>query len=183
MALSTHLAARLGRHFERGLEGPALLRGQDRPRPLGTLVLLPLIGTLPAAGAHAAVLVLAFHWTAQTQSARGDVTASTCTGCAMNGVRTRLGGRGADGRQHLPLLLVVHAAQQLAFLQHKLITSLQTAFALAAGEAAQVVDLALHAHDELGTADDLQAGAALPHKQPAGAQGDGGGVRVCADEA
>lgn len=91
---------------------------------------------------------------------------------------TRLGGCGADGSQHLPLLLVVHATEQLAFLQHKLITSLQTAFALAAGEAAQVVHLALHAHDELGTADDLQAGAALPHKQPAGAQRDED-VRMC----
>lgn len=62
LVMSTHLAARLGRHFERGLEGSALLRGQDGSWPLGTLVLLALIGTLsPAAGAHAAVLVLAFH--------------------------------------------------------------------------------------------------------------------------
>lgn len=91
---------------------------------------------------------------------------------------TRLSGRGADGSQHLPLLLVVHATEQLAFLQHKLITSLQTAFALAAGEAAQVVHLALHAHYELRTPYDLQAGAALPHKQPAGAQRDKDGEEI-----
>ena len=69
-----------------------------------------------------------------------------------------------NGSQHFPLLLIVHAAEQLAFLQHELITSLQTAFTLTASEAAQVVYLALHAHYQLRTANDLQAGTALSYK-------------------
>ena len=81
-------------------------------------------------------------------------------------------GVGTDGGQHFPLLLVVHAAEQLAFFQHELITSLQPALTLAAAEAAQVVHLAQHAHYQLGATNHLQAGAALPHKQPAGTQSE-----------
>ena len=89
---------------------------------------------------------------------------------------TGLGGRGADGTQHLLLFLVVAAAQQLPLLEHKLIAPLQTPLALAAIEAVDVVDVLQHPHDELGGSDGLQAAAALGLEEPA-KQNPGSGAR------
>lgn len=89
---------------------------------------------------------------------------------------TGLGGCGADGTQHLLLLLIVTAAQQLPLLEHKLIAPLQTPLALAAVEAVDVVDVLQHPHDELGGSDGLQAAAALGLEEPA-KQNPGSGAR------
>lgn len=77
---------------------------------------------------------------------------------------------GTNSSQHFPLLFIVHATEQLAFFQHKLITSLQPAFTLTAAEAAQVVHLAQDSHYQLRASNHLQAGAALPYKEPGGMQ-------------
>lgn len=79
---------------------------------------------------------------------------------------TWFGGGGADGGEHLSLLLIISTAEQLTFLEHKLVTPLEPALALAAAEAAQVIHLPQHTHDQLWAANHLQARAALPHKQP-----------------
>lgn len=91
---------------------------------------------------------------------------NVCQTALLQAFFTWFSWRGTNGSQHFPLLLIVHAAEQLAFLQHKFITSLQAAFTLTASEAAKVVHLALHAHYQLWASNDLQAGGALPYKQP-----------------
>lgn len=64
---STHLAARLSRHFKGGLESAALLCGQDSSRPFWTLVLFSIINTLSSTGPDTTILIFAFHFGGQTE--------------------------------------------------------------------------------------------------------------------
>lgn len=73
----------------------------------------------------------------------------------------------ADRAEQVLLPLVVELAQQLAFLQHKLITLPQLPVAHTAAEAVQVVHTLQGTHHKLCGCDLLHAAAALGRKQPA----------------
>lgn len=76
----------------------------------------------------------------------------------------------AHGAEEVFLLLVVTLAQQLALLEHELITLPQLPLAHTAAETAQVVHTLERPHDELSGCDLLHAAAALCREEPAGAQ-------------
>lgn len=73
----------------------------------------------------------------------------------------------ADRAQQVFLFLIVTFAEQLPFLEDKLVPFPQLSLAHAAAEAAQVVDTLQGSHHELGRGDLLHAAAALGSKQPA----------------
>lgn len=73
----------------------------------------------------------------------------------------------ADRAEQVLLPLIVELAQQLAFLQHKLVTLPQLPVAHAAAEAVQVVHTLQGTHHKLRGRDLLHAAAALGRKQPA----------------
>lgn len=73
----------------------------------------------------------------------------------------------ADRAQQVFLFLIVTFAEQLPFLEDKLVPFPQLALAHAAAEAAQVVHALQGSHHKLRRSDLLHAAAALGSKQPA----------------
>ena len=59
--VTTDLSAGFGRHLEGSLEGATLLRGQDGTWSLGSLVILPIIPSLPPDGDTATLLILTLY--------------------------------------------------------------------------------------------------------------------------
>lgn len=72
----------------------------------------------------------------------------------------------ADCAEQVPLPLIVTLAQQLTFIQDKLISFAQLALTDAAGEAAEVVNTPHSSHYELSRCYLLQAAATFGGKQP-----------------
>lgn len=59
--VTADLSAGFGRHLEGSLEGATLLRGQDGTRSLGSLVILPIIPSLPPDRDTATLLILTLY--------------------------------------------------------------------------------------------------------------------------
>lgn len=59
--VTADLSAGFGRHLEGSLEGATLLRGQDGTWSLGSLVILPIIPSLPPNGDTATLLILTLY--------------------------------------------------------------------------------------------------------------------------
>lgn len=86
---------------------------------------------------------------------------------------TGVGLVGAHRAEQILLLLVVSLAQQLALLQHKLVTLAQLPLTHAAAEATQVVHALQCPHHKLRGGDLLHAATALGCEEPTGGEEEG----------